>query len=118
MLIPPWASWRLRASVKRLGTAKGVLKGIMGGKAGRQLLDEHRRGACGTMPACEAADVHALCGRHLRPATAIELGSRFIIDRPKPRSQMALVVMRRWPALAMSGARPVETERRWSNSSR
>jgi dihydrodipicolinate synthase/N-acetylneuraminate lyase len=35
-----------------------VLKGIMGGKAGRQLLDEHRRGACGTMPACEAADVH------------------------------------------------------------
>ena len=34
------------------------LKGVMGGKAGRQLLDEFRRGACGTMPACEVADIH------------------------------------------------------------
>lgn len=33
--------------------------GIMGGKAGRYLFDEYRRGACGTMPACESADVHA-----------------------------------------------------------
>ena len=33
--------------------------GIMGGKAGRYILDEFRRGACGTMPACESADVHA-----------------------------------------------------------
>ena len=35
-----------------------ALEGIMGGKAGRHLLDEHRRGACGTMPACEVADAH------------------------------------------------------------
>jgi 4-hydroxy-tetrahydrodipicolinate synthase len=35
------------------------LKGVMGGIAGRYLLDEYRRGACGTMPACEATDVHA-----------------------------------------------------------
>jgi dihydrodipicolinate synthase/N-acetylneuraminate lyase len=41
-----------------LDAATSDLKGIMGGKAGRQLLDEHRRGACGTMPACEASDVH------------------------------------------------------------
>lgn len=41
-----------------LDAAKDNLKGIMGGKAGRQLLDEYRRGVCGTMPACEAADVH------------------------------------------------------------
>ncbi len=34
------------------------LKGVMGGMAGRFLLDEHRRGVCGTMPACEVADVH------------------------------------------------------------
>ncbi|WP_227287739.1 dihydrodipicolinate synthase family protein [Boseongicola sp. H5] len=34
------------------------LKGVMGGKAGIKLLDECRRGACGTMPACEVADVH------------------------------------------------------------
>jgi 4-hydroxy-tetrahydrodipicolinate synthase len=35
------------------------LKGVMGGKAGRHLLDEYRRGVCGTMPACEVADLHA-----------------------------------------------------------
>jgi dihydrodipicolinate synthase/N-acetylneuraminate lyase len=35
------------------------LKGVMGGKAGRHLLDEYRRGGCGTMPACEVSDVHA-----------------------------------------------------------
>jgi len=34
------------------------LKGIMGGVAGRYLLDEYRRGICGTMPACEVTDVH------------------------------------------------------------
>jgi 4-hydroxy-tetrahydrodipicolinate synthase len=30
----------------------------MGGMAGRFLLEEYRRGACGTMPACEVADAH------------------------------------------------------------
>ncbi len=34
------------------------LKGIMGGKAGRVLLQEYERGVCGTMPACEIADLH------------------------------------------------------------
>jgi dihydrodipicolinate synthase/N-acetylneuraminate lyase len=36
------------------------LKGMMGGMAGRYLLEEYRRGACGTMPACEVADAHVL----------------------------------------------------------
>jgi 4-hydroxy-tetrahydrodipicolinate synthase len=36
------------------------LKGTMGGMAGRYLLEEYRRGACGTMPACEVADAHVL----------------------------------------------------------
>ena len=34
------------------------LDGVMGGMAGRFLIDEYRRGACGTMPACEVTDVH------------------------------------------------------------
>lgn len=34
------------------------LKGVMGGMAGRYMLEEYRRGACGTMPACEVADAH------------------------------------------------------------
>jgi 4-hydroxy-tetrahydrodipicolinate synthase len=35
------------------------IHGIMGGAAGRYLLDEYRRGAVGTMPACEVVDLHA-----------------------------------------------------------
>lgn len=34
------------------------LRGTMGGMAGRHLLDEASRGACGTMPACEVTDAH------------------------------------------------------------
>ena len=45
--------------VKTLELAGESCLGIMGGKAGRYLLDEYRRGACGTMPASESADVHA-----------------------------------------------------------
>lgn len=40
------------------GLAGDSLKGMMGGMAGRFLLEEYRRGACGTMPACEVADAH------------------------------------------------------------
>ncbi len=39
--------------------AGSALKGVMGGMAGRYLIEEYRRGACGTMPACEAIDLHA-----------------------------------------------------------
>jgi 4-hydroxy-tetrahydrodipicolinate synthase len=40
-----------------IDVAGPALKGVMGGMAGRFLLDEYRRGACGTMPACEVTDV-------------------------------------------------------------
>ena len=42
------------------GLAGASLRGMMGGMAGRFLLEEFRRGACGTMPACEVADAHVL----------------------------------------------------------
>ena len=32
--------------------------GVMGGIGGRYLMDEYRRGACGTMPACQVTDIH------------------------------------------------------------
>lgn len=35
-----------------------ALRGVMGGMAGRNLVQEHQRGSCGTMPACEFIDVH------------------------------------------------------------
>ncbi len=41
-----------------LAQAGSHVKGIMGGAAGRYLMDEVRRGACGTMPACEVVDLH------------------------------------------------------------
>lgn len=41
------------------------LQGLMGGMAGRHLIDEYRRGSTGTMPACEIADLHVDLWRHL-----------------------------------------------------
>ena len=38
---------------------EGSYLGTMGGKAGRYLIDEYRRGSCGNMPACEIADIQA-----------------------------------------------------------
>lgn len=35
------------------------VKGVMGGMGGRYLIDEYRRGACGTMPAGHITDAHA-----------------------------------------------------------
>jgi 4-hydroxy-tetrahydrodipicolinate synthase len=41
------------------------LLGFMGGMAGRTLMEEFRHGACGTMPACEFADIHVALWRAL-----------------------------------------------------
>jgi dihydrodipicolinate synthase/N-acetylneuraminate lyase len=41
-----------------LATAGDACLGIMGGIGGRYLMDEYRRGACGTMPACQTTDIH------------------------------------------------------------
>lgn len=62
-----------RAIQAEIGLCGPKLKGVMGGIAGRYLMDEYRRGACGTMPACEATDVHvqvwnALDGGEIRQA--------------------------------------------------
>jgi 4-hydroxy-tetrahydrodipicolinate synthase len=39
--------------------AGGAIRGIMGGMGGRYLVDEYRRGSCGTMPAGHITDAHA-----------------------------------------------------------
>lgn len=44
------------------------LIGVMGGRAGKTLMEELPRGICGTMPACEFSDVHVALW------TAIEVG--------------------------------------------
>jgi 4-hydroxy-tetrahydrodipicolinate synthase len=50
-----------------LAEAPKSLKGLLGGAGGRYITDELRRGACGTMPAIELAEVHvALFAAHHR----------------------------------------------------
>ena len=45
--------------------APASLRGVLGGAGGRYITDEIRRGACGTMPAIELAEVHvALWAAH------------------------------------------------------
>jgi dihydrodipicolinate synthase/N-acetylneuraminate lyase len=41
-----------------IALAGDKVEGVMGGRAGRTLMEEFRHGICGTMPACEIADVH------------------------------------------------------------
>jgi len=48
---------QMMTKIKEL--AGDALQGMMGGMAGRHMLDEYARGACGTMPACEVTDAHA-----------------------------------------------------------
>jgi 4-hydroxy-tetrahydrodipicolinate synthase len=48
-----------------LAAAPASLRGVLGGAGGRYITDELRRGACGTMPAIELAEVHvALLAAH------------------------------------------------------
>lgn len=48
-----------------LARAPATLLGVLGGAGGRYITDELRRGACGTMPAIELAEVHvALFAAH------------------------------------------------------
>lgn len=56
------AGQRITQLIARAGTS---LRGVMGGFAGRFVLDEYLRGSCGTMPACEVVDVHVAIWRAL-----------------------------------------------------
>jgi 4-hydroxy-tetrahydrodipicolinate synthase len=65
-----------------LAAAGDACKGIMGGIGGRYLLDEYRRGACGTMPACQVTDVHAAIWNALDAGD--EAGARRTFNRLLP----------------------------------
>jgi 4-hydroxy-tetrahydrodipicolinate synthase len=58
--------------------ANGSVDAIFGGAGGRYVMDEMARGAAGTMPACELADIHAMMMKSWREgdiATARKLYS-------------------------------------------
>ena len=65
-----------------IALAGNALHGVMGGIAGRYLLDEVRRGARGTMPACEVTDVHVLVWEAL--AAGDERRARDLFNRLLP----------------------------------
>lgn len=65
------------------------VRGVMGGMAGRYLLEEARRGACGTMPACEVTDAHVAVWR------AIERGE----DREARRLHTQLLPLLNYEAM-------------------
>ncbi len=46
------------ATSETLALGGDAIFGVMGGKGGKAMLDEYRRGSCGTMPACQLADVY------------------------------------------------------------
>ena len=75
------AGQRMSELIERAGSS---LEGVMGGLAGRFMIDEFARGACGTMPACEITDVHVAIWRALEAGDA-----RSGEDHPRPRAAAA-----------------------------
>lgn len=60
-----------------LADAPPGLEGVFGGGGGRQLIEEHRRGVCGAMPACEYADVFVTLWEALEAGRTGEARDRF-----------------------------------------
>lgn len=70
------------AMTELLQAAGNDCLGVMGGKAGRALLDEHRRGACGTMPACEVSDIHVALWKALEAGEVARAGEIYRLLLP------------------------------------
>lgn len=71
-----------QAISRELELCNTKLRGVMGGLAGRFMLDEHRRGSAGTMPACESADIHARVWNLLEKADLDQ--ARLVFNRLLP----------------------------------
>jgi 4-hydroxy-tetrahydrodipicolinate synthase len=65
-----------------LAAAGDACKGVFGGQGGIYLLDEYRRGACGNMPACQAADVQVAIWDKLEAGD--EAGARQLFNQLLP----------------------------------
>jgi 4-hydroxy-tetrahydrodipicolinate synthase len=60
-----------------LRLAGDLLRGVFGGAAGRHMMDEMRRGACGVMPACDVTDLHVSIWEAYRAGDAALARQRF-----------------------------------------
>jgi 4-hydroxy-tetrahydrodipicolinate synthase len=63
--------------------AGGAVKGIMGGMGGRYLVDEYRRGSCGTMPAGHITDAHVKLWEALEAGGVDSNGLQVVTDEAR-----------------------------------
>ncbi|MQG37928.1 MAG: dihydrodipicolinate synthase family protein [SAR202 cluster bacterium] len=66
-----------------LKKAGGAIKGVMGGMGGRYLVDEFRRGSCGTMPAGHITDAHVQLWHALENGGIDEEGLQIVTDEAR-----------------------------------
>jgi len=66
-----------------LKKAEGAVKGLMGGMGGRYLVDEFRRGSCGTMPAGHITDAHVKLWNALENGGVDEEGLQIVTDEAR-----------------------------------
>ena len=66
-----------------LKKAVGAVKGLMGGMGGRYLVDEFRRGSCGTMPAGHITDAHVKLWNALENGGVDEDGLQIVTDEAR-----------------------------------
>jgi 4-hydroxy-tetrahydrodipicolinate synthase len=99
-----------------LANAPETLRGVLGGAGGRYITDELARGAVGTMPACELAEMHvALLNAHRAGDRA---GVRHLFNRMLPllnfqavfRMAMTKETLRRRGIIAHAGKRAAGPE--------
>lgn len=65
-----------------LRAAGAACKGVFGGQGGIYMLEEHRRGAHGNMPACQSAEIHVAIWDKLEAGDAV--GARQVFNRLLP----------------------------------
>ncbi len=66
-----------------LEKAGGAVKGLMGGMGGRYLVDEFRRGSCGTMPAGHITEAHVRLWDALEAGGVDEKGLQVVTDEAR-----------------------------------
>ena len=66
-----------------LKKAEGAVKGLMGGMGGRYLVDEFRRGSCGTMPAGHITDAQVKLWNALENGGVDEDGLQIVTDEAR-----------------------------------
>lgn len=65
-----------------IAAAGEACDGVFGGQGGIYMIDEHKRGACGNMPACQSTDVHVAIYDKL--AAGDEVGARALFNQLLP----------------------------------